>query len=72
MEKMGLLKKISDDSQLVKGYSKDVNLLDDHTAKIRCERCGFINAKSSTVCKECNALLKGTALFNGKREAQYY
>ena len=36
MEKMGLLKKMADDSQLVKGYSKDVNLLDDNAAKIRC------------------------------------
>ena len=72
MEKMGLLKKISDDSQLVKGHSKDVNLLDDTTAKISCERCGFVNAKSSTVCKECNALLKGSSLFTGKKEAQYY
>ena len=72
MEKMGLLKKMADDSQLVKGYSKDVNLLDDNAAKIRCERCGFVNAKSSTVCKECNALLKGTALFNSKKETQYF
>ena len=72
VEKMGLLKKMADDSQLVKGYSKDVNLLDDNAAKIRCERCGFVNAKSSTVCKECNALLKGTALFNSKKETQYY
>ena len=71
-EKMGLIKNLTDSSQMVTGHSRDVNLLDEKTEKIRCERCGFVNAKSSTVCKECNALLKGSEFFSQQKEMQYY
>lgn len=71
-EKIGLLKKIADSSQLVTGRSSDMNLLDEKSAKIKCSRCGFINAQTSTVCKECNSLLKDAEFFLHKKEQQYY
>ena len=71
-EKMGLLKNLTDSTQLVTGHTGDLNLLDDKSAKIKCSRCGFVNAQTSTVCKECNSLLKGSEFFLHKKEQQYY
>ena len=44
----------------------------DTTHVIQCERCGFVNSSKSTVCRECNALLKGNAFFTTSKQTRYY
>lgn len=39
---------------------------------VQCQRCGFINSEKSTVCRECNALLKGNSFFISSQQARYY
>lgn len=68
---MGLLKKINADN-LVTGHSTEVDLLDEKEQKIVCYRCGFVNSSNSTVCKECNALLKGDVVVPKEKEHHYY
>ena len=46
--------------------------LDDLKNQVPCSRCGYMNSKQSTVCKECNALLYGGTFFNSKNSSVYY
>ena len=70
IESIQLLKKINTDT-LITGRETESNVLDD-TEKLKCLRCGFVNSKNSTVCKECNALLKEDVLITEKKQHVYY
>ena len=70
IESIQLLKKINADS-LITGRAVESNVLDE-SEKLKCWRCGFVNSKNSTVCKECNALLKEDALIKEKKQYDYY
>lgn len=46
--------------------------LDDLKNQVACSRCGYLNNKQSTVCKECNALLFGAKFFSPSHSSVYY
>lgn len=71
IESIQLLKKITTDN-LITGRTNEANLLDEKEKSIKCNRCGFVNSKNSTVCKECNALLKEDVLSAEKKQIDYY
>ena len=68
VEKLQLLKTIAEPS-VVKNEPESIL---DASNSIQCHRCGFINSETSTVCRECNALLKGNAYFTSSQHTRYY
>ena len=70
VESIKLLQKISTDS-LITGHTNEGDILDERTKSIKCVRCGFINNSKSTVCKECNSLLKEDIIME-KKKIDYY
>jgi len=52
--------------------AEESSLLEERKGMIACKRCGYLNSEKSVVCKECNALLRGTDLFQGKKTRVYY
>lgn len=51
---------------------EESSLLEERKGVIACKRCGYLNNEKSVVCKECNALLKGTDMFQGTKKRVYY
>lgn len=68
---MRLLRNISTNT-LITGRSVEVDLLDDKAKSITCSRCGFVNNHNSTVCKECNSLLKDDIVIHQDTQPHYY
>lgn len=68
VEKLQLLKKVS--AVASKPIQSDLEL--ETTNTIQCQRCGFVNSEKSTVCRECNALLKGNLFFKSYIQKRYY
>lgn len=70
MERLQLLKKVvpATEQKPKNPYEE----LDELKNQVPCSRCGYMNSKQSTVCKECNALLYGGAFFNSKNTSVYY
>ena len=68
VEKLQLLKKVVS----ISPTTKEVDVILEANNTIQCQRCGYINSDKSTVCRECNALLKGQAFFNHSRQPSYY
>lgn len=69
IEQLQLLKKVP----VVDTKKRDLSeVLDDKKQMVSCNRCGYLNSRTSTVCKECNALLKGAELFSPHQGSVYY
>lgn len=70
MERLQLLKRAVPETETKPKSAYDE--LDDLKNQVPCSRCGYMNSKQSTVCKECNALLYGGTFFNSKNSSVYY
>lgn len=69
-ESIRLLRTLTSPSALITGKTRDV--MDETSATVKCSRCGFMNSKYSTVCKDCNALLHEEGFFKDAKETAYY
>lgn len=69
-ESIRLLRTLTSPSVLITGKTRDV--MDETSATVKCSRCGFMNSKYSTVCKDCNALLHEEGFFKDAKETAYF
>ena len=51
---------------ITKKVTEEQNFLDGSEETVECSKCGYVNKNTSSICRNCNALLHETSLFKLK------